>query len=46
MHLYRLGELTLYSLTDIRVSVFLLIDSTVCIRDNYRLKSIKSRDRL
>ena len=29
MHLYRLGELTLYSLTDIPLSVFLLTESTV-----------------
>ena len=29
MYLYRLGELTLYSLTDISLSVFLLAESTV-----------------
>ena len=29
MHLYRLGELTWYSLTDIPLCVFLLTESTV-----------------
>ena len=35
MHLYKLEELTLYALTDIPLSVFLLTESTVvCISSN------------